>query len=71
MLIRFAVKFVQFLFVIITQAEDEQRPLPEDLNLIDGNIKTLEDQANELKYSVKYGFDNLRSLQIELGIRIK
>ncbi|CAF1038973.1 unnamed protein product [Rotaria sordida] len=46
---------------------DEQQPLQQDVNLIDDNIKNLKIKAEEIKCSIEFGFNNLRSLQIELG----
>ncbi|CAF1556338.1 unnamed protein product, partial [Rotaria sordida] len=36
--------------------EGEQQPLPEDSILVNTNIEKLEDQANALNLSIKYGF---------------
>jgi len=49
-------QYVKLQFNMKQQSEGEQRPLPEDLTLIDDNIKNLEDKADELKRSIKYGF---------------
>ncbi|CAF3627306.1 unnamed protein product [Rotaria sordida] len=46
--------------------EGEQQPLPEDSILVNTNIEKLEDQANALNLSIKYGFNILCDLQAEL-----
>jgi len=59
--------YVELRFNLKQQPEDQQRPLPEDLTLIENNIKDLKKQTDEQKQSIKLKFDNLRVLQLELG----
>jgi hypothetical protein len=59
--------YVELRFNLKQQPEDQQRPLPEDLILIENNIKDLKKQTDEQKQSIKLKFDNLRFLQVELG----
>ncbi len=59
--------YVELRFNLKQQPEDQQRPLPEDLTLIENNSKDLKKQTDEQKQSIKFKFDNLRFLQLELG----
>lgn len=59
--------YVELRFNLKQQPEDQQRPLPEDLTLIENNSKDLKKQTDEQKQSIKFKFDNLRFLQVELG----
>jgi uncharacterized protein YaaN involved in tellurite resistance len=47
--------------------EGEQQPLAEDVLTIEQNINDLRNKADELKVSVKGGFDTLKNLELELG----
>ncbi|CAF2748675.1 unnamed protein product [Rotaria sp. Silwood2] len=60
------IEYLQLQCNMKSRSEDEQQPLQEDVNLIDDNIKNLKIKAEEIKCSIKFGFNNLRSLQIEL-----
>lgn len=59
--------YVELRFNLKQQPEDQQRPLLEDLALIENNIEDLKKQTVEQEQSIKFKFDNLRFLQVELG----